>query len=96
MKGAFIWIPIIGMWVGGVCGLLDLLGRILNWAKHGSFFGNTICDYFGVGCYGLIPDWVGINSIFIWFFNAPLALSGTLTFIACVWIYAKLQDDFTV
>lgn len=96
MKGAFIWIPIIGMWVGGIAGVGDLLARIYNWAKYGSTYGSTICQSIKVGCDGLMPDWKGLNEIFIWFFNAPLSISGTLTFIACVWIWIKLQDDFTL
>ena len=93
MNGIFMGFVTIGMAVGGITGLCDLLARIYNWAKYGSGYGSTICDFFGVGCNGLIPDWVGLNKIFIMFFNAPLCVTGTLTFIVCALIAANLDVD---
>jgi len=82
----------IGMAVGGITALLDILVRIYNWAKHGLGFGGTICDFFGVGCDGLMPDWKGLNEIFIWFFNAPLSITGIAIFFASLFIFIHFDD----
>ena len=92
MNRIFMGFAKIGMAVGGIAGVGDLLVRIYNWAKYGSTYGSTICHSVKVGCDGLMPDWKGLNEIFIWFFNAPLSITGIAIFFASSFIFIHFDN----